>query len=133
MENILHVVCVALLDSDDKVLISQRPKDKIMPGFWEFPGGKVEFSEYPEDALIRELYEELGIDVEKSCLAPFTFSTHSYDNFDILLLLYVCRVWNGEPISKEGQNIKWVNLKDLRNFKMPDADKSLVAMIIDYI
>ena len=127
------MVCASLLDEENNLLICKRPKNKFLEGFWEFPGGKVEFNELPEQALIRELEEELGINVNESCLAPFTFSTHCYEHFNLLILLYICRVWDGNPYPKESQDISWVNMKQLRNYKMLEADKSLVAMLIDYI
>ena len=122
-----------MLDEDNNLLICKRPKNKIFEGLWEFPGGKVEINESPEQCLIRELNEELGINVNKRCLAPFTFSTYSYKDFDLLILLYICRVWDGHPYSKESQKISWVSLNQVRDFKMPEANKSLVAMLIDYL
>ena len=129
----ITVVCASLLDEDNNILICKRPKNKTFEGFWEFPGGKVEINESLEQSLIRELNEELGIKVNKRCLAPFTFSTHCYKDFDLLILLYICRVWDGHPYSKEYQEICWVSLNQIRNFKMPEANKSLVGMLIDYL
>jgi 8-oxo-dGTP diphosphatase len=129
----LLVVAVALIDADGRVLLSRRPEDKPMAGLWEFPGGKVEASETPEAALIRELAEELGIDVSESCLAPFTFASHGYDDFHLLMPLYVCRVWDGIVRPREGQQTKWVRPNSLRDYPMPAADKPLVAMLEDLL
>ena len=129
----LLVVAVALIDADGRVLLSRRPEGKPMAGLWEFPGGKVEASETPEAALIRELAEELGIDVSESCLAPFTFASHAYDDFHLLMPLSVCRVWDGIVRPREGQQTKWVRPNSLRGYPMPAADKSLVAMLEDLL
>jgi 8-oxo-dGTP diphosphatase len=126
-------VAVALVDIDGRVLIAQRPKGKSMAGLWEFPGGKVEEGEQPEAALIRELEEELGIDVSENCLAPFTFASHSYDDFHLLMPLYVCRVWEGKVAPKEGQVLKWVRPLQLKEYPMPLADLPLVAMLRDLL
>ena len=130
---IVLVVAVALVDIDGRVLIAQRPKGKSMAGLWEFPGGKVEEGEQPEAALIRELEEELGIDVSENCLAPFTFASHSYDDFHLLMPLYVCRVWDGTVTPKEGQVLKWVRPLQLKEYPMPPADVPLVAMLRDLL
>lgn len=130
---IILVVAVALVDVDGRVLIAQRPEGKSMAGLWEFPGGKVEDGEQPEAALIRELEEELGIDVTKNCLAPFTFASHSYDEFHLLMPLYVCRVWEGTVTPKEGQTLKWVRPLQLKDYPMPPADVPLVAMLRDLL
>ena len=130
---IILVVAVALVDIDGRVLIAQRPKGKSMAGLWEFPGGKVEEGEQPEAALIRELEEELGIDVSENCLAPFTFASHSYDDFHLLMPLYVCRVWEGKVAPKEGQVLKWVRPLQLKEYPMPLADLPLVAMLRDLL
>ncbi len=127
------VSAVALIDIDGRVLLAQRPKGKSMAGLWEFPGGKVEPGETPEHALIRELQEELGIDTWASCLAPLTFASHSYDNFHLLMPLFVCRKWNGTPQPKEGQNLKWVRAKDLREYPMPAADLPLIPILRDWL
>jgi 8-oxo-dGTP diphosphatase len=127
------VVAVALVDVDGRVLIAQRPEGKSMAGLWEFPGGKVDAGETPEVALIRELDEELGIDVTENCLAPFTFASHAYENFHLLMPLFVCRVWNGTVRSREGQALKWVRPLDLKNYPMPPADIPLVAMLRDLL
>ena len=130
---IILVVAVALVDVDGRVLIAQRPDKKQMGGLWEFPGGKVEIGELPEEALIRELDEELGIDVSENCLAPFTFASHGYLDFHLLMPLYVCRVWEGKVIPKEGQKLKWVRPLELKKYPMPPADVPLVAMLRDLL
>jgi 8-oxo-dGTP diphosphatase len=130
---ILLVSAVALIDVDGRVLIAQRPEGKTMAGLWEFPGGKVDPGETPEAALIRELREELGIDTEESCLAPFTFASHGYETFHLLMPLYVCRVWQGTPRPREGQVLKWVRPLQLRDYPMPPADMPLVAMLRDLL
>ena len=130
---IILVVAVALVDVDGRVLIAQRPKGKSMAGLWEFPGGKVEEGEQPEAALIRELEEELGIDVTENCLAPFTFASHSYDDFHLLMPLYLCRVWRGIAEAREGQTLKWVRPARLGDYSMPPADVPLVAMLRDLL
>ncbi len=130
---VVLVVAVALVDVDGRVLIAQRPEGKAMAGLWEFPGGKVEDGEAPETALIRELREEIGIDVTENCLAPFPFASHAYEKFHLLMPLYVCRVWDGEVTAREGQALKWVRPRDLRNYPMPPADVPLVAMLRDLL
>ena len=127
------VVAVALIDTDGRVLIAQRPKGKSMAGLWEFPGGKVEMGEPPAEALIRELLEELGIDTRQSCRAPLTFASHAYDDFHLLMPLYVCRVWKGIPHAKEGQKLAWVRPMRLSDYPMPPADEPLVAMLQDFL
>ncbi len=127
------MVAVALIDVDGRVLIAQRPKGKSMAGLWEFPGGKVEMGEPPGTALIRELQEELGIDTRQSCLAPLTFASHAYDDFHLLMPLYVCRVWKGIPHAKEDQQLAWVRPMRLNDYPMPPADKPLVAMLQDFL
>jgi 8-oxo-dGTP diphosphatase len=127
------VVAVALVDGDGRVLLAQRPPGKAMAGLWEFPGGKVGVGETPEAALIRELKEELGIDVAASCLAPFTFASHDYAEFHLLMPLYVCRVWQGTVTPLEGQSLAWVRPKLLADYPMPPADKPLVAMLRDLL
>ena len=124
---LILVVAVALVDADGRVLIAQRPEGKSMAGLWEFPGGKIEAGESPEDALIRELREELGIAVQEACLAPFTFASHSYPDFQLLMPLYVCRRWEGIAAAQEGQRLAWVRPNRLRDYKMPPADEPLVA------
>lgn len=120
------VAAVALIDPDGRVLVSQRPQGKSLAGLWEFPGGKIEPGERPEAALIRELKEELNIDVTASCLAPLTFASHAYDEFHLLMPLYVCRRWKGEAQAMEGQVLKWVRAKALRELAMPPADLPLI-------
>ena len=123
---LLLVVAVALIDPDGRVLLAKRPEGKSLAGLWEFPGGKIETCERPEQALIRELKEELSIDVAESCLAPLTFASHAYEAFHLLMPLYVCRRWKGDVMSREGQELKWVRAKDLRHYPMPPADKPLI-------
>jgi 8-oxo-dGTP diphosphatase len=130
---LLLVVAVALVDADNRVLIAQRPQDKMLGGLWEFPGGKVHDGEPPEDALIRELDEELGITVEAACLAPLTFASHSYGEFHLLMPLYICRKWEGFVEAREAQALKWVRPRDLRNYSMPPADAPLIPPLIDLL
>ena len=130
---VLLVAAVALVDVDGRVLIARRPEGKAMAGLWEFPGGKVGAGETPEEALIRELEEELGIDVTENCLAPFTFASHAYDRFHLLMPLYVCRVWEGSVRPLEGQTLKWVRPVRLGDYPMPPADRPLVAMLRDLV
>lgn len=130
---VLFVAAVSLVDVDGRVLLAQRPLGKSMAGLWEFPGGKVQDGETPEVALIRELREELGIDVTQACLAPFTFASYPYDDFHLLMLLYVCRVWEGLVTAREGQELKWVRPRDMADFPMPPADIPLVAMLRDLL
>ena len=127
------VAAVALTDIDSRVLITKRPENKHMGGLWEFPGGKLENKEKAEDALIRELYEELNIKTWKSCLAPLTFSTYDYQDFNLILLLFVCRKWDGVITPNEGQDIKWVYSRELNKYPMPEADKPLISILRDYI
>jgi 8-oxo-dGTP diphosphatase len=127
------VAAVVLVDTDGRVLLAQRPEGKQMAGLWEFPGGKVDPGETPEAALIRELGEELGIDVAASCLAPFTFASHTYPDFHLLMPLYVCRKWSAIPVAREGQRLTWVRPARLAEFPMPPADKPLVAMLRDLL
>ena len=130
---IILVAAVALFDKDGRVLIAQRPEGKSMAELWEFPGGKVEGGETPEAALIRELREELAVDTVESCLAPFTFASHAYDDFHLLMPLYVCRKWEGQVTPMENQQIKWVMPMRLGDYPMPPADKPLIAMLRDYL
>lgn len=127
------VVAAALVDDDGRVLIAQRPEGKSLADLWEFPGGKVEDGETPEAAMIRELNEELGITVKQACLAPFVFASHTYENFHLLMPLYLIRRWDGQPTALEHQAIKWVRPKDMRDYPMPPADDPLVAYLIDFI
>ena len=128
----LIAACV-LVDADGRILLAQRPDDKIMGGLWEFPGGKVNTDETPEAALIRELDEELGIDTYESCLAPLSFCTYPYETFDLILLLYVCRRWQGRPEPIEGGSLSWVKPVRLRDYEMPPANASLIAAIQDLL
>ena len=127
------VAAVALVDSDGRILIAERPVGKSMAGLWEFPGGKVETGELPEEALVRELQEELGIDISASCLAPFVFASHSYETFHLLMPLFLCRKWRGLPTPREGQRLKWVRSNALADYPMPPADVPLVALLRDFI
>jgi 8-oxo-dGTP diphosphatase len=127
------VSAVALVDADGRILLAQRPAGKVMAGLWEFPGGKVNPGETPENALIRELAEELGIDVAASCLAPFTFASHSYPEFHLLMPLYVCRKWSGILVAREGQRLAWVRPARLGDYPMPPADAPLIAMLRDLL
>lgn len=127
------VSAVALIDRDGRVLLAQRPEGKSMAGLWEFPGGKVEPGERPEDALIRELDEELGIGTWSSCLAPLTFASHAYDDFHLLMPLFACRKWEGTPSPREGQTLTWVYPRELRNYPMPPADLPLIPILRDWL
>lgn len=130
---ILLVVAVALIDADDRVLIAQRPEGKALAGLWEFPGGKIDQGERPEAALIRELKEELGITVKEACLAPLTFASYAYPEFHLLMPLYVCRRWEGFVQSREGQALKWVRARDLREYPMPPADEPLIPPLVELL
>ena len=127
------VSAVALIDADGRVLISKRPEGKTMAGLWEFPGGKVEEKETPEDALIRELKEELGLDIAESCLAALSFASHAYTDFHLLMPLFICRVWKGVPKPREGQEIRWVRPMRLGDYAMPPADNNLVYLLQDFL
>ena len=127
------VSAVALVDADRRVLIGQRPAEKDMGGLWEFPGGKVEPGETPEAALIRELREELGIDVTQACIAPLSFVSHAYESFHLLMLLYVCRKWTGTPTAREHQALTWVRPQRLRDHPMPPADAPLIPALCDLL
>ncbi len=128
------VVACALVDGDGRVLVTQRPEGKAMAGLWEFPGGKLGAGETPEMCLIRELQEELGIDTETSCLAPLTFASHAYPAFHLLMPLYVCRVWRGQPKPLEGQaGLRWVRPQALYDLPMPPADAPLIAPLCDLL
>ena len=130
---IVFVVACALIDPDGRVLLAQRPAEKAMGGLWEFPGGKMEPGEAPESALIRELREELGIAVKEACLAPFTFASHAYTDFHLLMPLYLCRRWDGTPQPLEHQALKWVRPKDMASYPMPPADLPLLPMLRDLL
>ena len=127
------VAAVALLDADGRVLIAQRPPGKALAGLWEFPGGKIEPGERPEETLIRELREELGIEVKEACLAPLTFASHAYDSFHLLMPLYVCRRWDGLVQPREGQALKWVRPRELATYPMPPADEPLIPALIELV
>lgn len=132
-KKIVLVAACALIDQDGRILLAQRPEGKNLAGLWEFPGGKVEAGETPEECLIRELNEELGITTKVACLAPLTFASHTYDTFHLLMPLYVCRRYEGIPQGEEGQNIKWVKPKDLREYPMPPADEPLIPYLQDLL
>lgn len=129
----LLVSAAALIDVDGRVLLAQRPEGKAMAGLWEFPGGKVQEGETPEAALIRELKEELGIDTRFSCLAPIAFASHSYADFHLLMPLFACRVWQGDPRPREGQRLAWVRPNRLGDYEMPEADLPLVPLLRDLL
>lgn len=130
---IVLVAAVALVDADGRVLLAQRPVGKRMAGLWEFPGGKVDVAETPEAAVVRELHEELGLDITESCLAPLTFASHRYDDFHLLMPLYACRVWRGTPVPREGQALRWLRPVAMAALPMPPADRPLVALLRDYL
>lgn len=130
---LMLVVAVALVDADRRVLIAQRPEGKSLAGLWEFPGGKLEAGETPEQALIRELEEELGISTKSACLAPVSFASHSYESFHLLMPLYVCRKWQGTPVAREHAALKWVRPQALRDYPMPPADEPLIAALCDLL
>lgn len=130
---VVVVAAVALVDVDGRVLIAQRSKEKSMAGLWEFPGGKVEADETPEVCLIRELKEELDIDVTEACLAPLTFASHTYDDFHLLMPLFVCRKWEGQVKALEHEQLKWVRPNEMRGFSMPPADEPLIAVLRDLL
>jgi len=130
---IVLVAACALVDADGRVLISERPQGKALAGLWEFPGGKIEPGETPEEALLRELQEELGVRTWATCLAPLTFASHSYDDFHLLMPLFICRRFEGTARGLEGQRIKWVRPRDMRDYPMPPADVPLVQFLIDLL
>jgi 8-oxo-dGTP diphosphatase len=130
---LLVAAAAALIDPDCRVLIAQRPQGKTLAGLWEFPGGKVEADERPEEALIRELHEELGISVEEACLAPLTFASFAYPDFHLLMPLYICRRWSGFVEARENQALKWVAPKNLRAYPMPPADAPLIPALLDLL
>ena len=130
---IVLVVACALIDADGRILIAQRPQGRPMAGLWEFPGGKIEAGESPEQTLIRELKEELGIDVKADCLAPLTFASHAYEDFQLLMPLYVCRRWDGTPQPHHHAALKWVRPKDMKDYPMPAADLPLIPMLRDLL
>jgi len=126
------VAALALIDEDGRILLSQRPEGKAMAGLWEFPGGKVEAGETPEAAIIREIREELGVELRAHCIAPLTFASHSYETFHLLMPLFVCRRWDGEVEPLEGQRLAWVRAKKLRDYPMPPADIPLIPILEDW-
>jgi 8-oxo-dGTP diphosphatase len=130
---LLLVVACALVDVDHRVLLCRRPEGKPMAGLWEFPGGKLLPGELPEAGLIRELHEELGLDVTANCLAPLTFASHRYPEFHLLMPLYVCRVWQGLPQPREGQELRWLRPRAMADLPMPPADRPLVAFLRDFL
>jgi len=127
------VVACALVDADNRVLITQRPDGKVLAGLWEFPGGKLEPGERPEASLIRELHEEIGIIVQEACLAPLSFASHAYEDFHLLMPLYICRRWEGQVMARECQNLAWVRPNKLRDYPMPPADIPLIPHLIDLL
>jgi len=130
---LLLVAACALVDADNRVRIAQRPEGKALAGLWEFPGGKVEVGESPEDCLVRELHEELGVTTWKSCLAPLSFASHAYEDFHLLMPLFVCRKWEGQVRAAEHQALKWVRPVQLRDYPMPPADEPLIPALIDLL
>lgn len=132
-KKIILVSAVALIDKEGRVLLAQRPEGKSMAGLWEFPGGKVEAGESPEDALVRELHEELGIETWNSCLAPLTFASHAYPEFHLLMPVFACRKWEGIPQPREGQTLAWAKAQELRNYPMPPADIPLIPILRDWL
>jgi 8-oxo-dGTP diphosphatase len=132
-KRILLVAACALVDTDQRVLLAQRPEGKTLAGLWEFPGGKVEPGETPEETLIRELREELGIETQTACLAPLTFASHSYDDFHLLMPLFICRRFTGIPTPQEGQRLKWVRPRTMRDYPMPPADAPLIPFLVDLL
>jgi 8-oxo-dGTP diphosphatase len=133
MPSMLLVAACALVDADGRVLIAQRPDGKPMAGLWEFPGGKIEPGERPEDTVLRELEEELGVSTDEACLAPYVFASHTYDDFHLLMPLYICRKWTGPVKPTEHQAVKWVRPRELRQYDMPPADVPLIAHLIDLL
>ena len=133
LRKLLLVAACALVDADGRVLIAQRPEGKQLAGLWEFPGGKIEPGETPEETLVRELAEELSIETKTACLAPLTFASHSYETFHLLMPLYVCRRFWGTPEAREHQALKWVRPRDMRSYRMPPADEPLIAHLIDLL
>lgn len=133
MKPIILVAAVALIDADKRVLLAERPAGKSMAGLWEFPGGKIETGETPEDALMREIHEELSIELCRDCLAPFQFASHGYDNFHLLMPLFICRTWDGDIVPREGQRIAWARSRELASYPMPPADLPLLPWLRDLL
>lgn len=133
MKPLVLVAAAALIDAENRVLLAQRPAGKSMAGLWEFPGGKVEAAETPEDALIREIREELGVELCRSCIAPFSFASHSYETFHLLMPLFLCRTWDGDITPHEGQNVAWVRGLHLARYAMPPADLPLIPWLRDFL
>lgn len=131
--SLVLVAAIALIDTDGRVLLAQRPSGKPMAGLWEFPGGKLQEGEVPEEALVRECREELDLDVTASCLAPIAFASHAYESFHLLMPLFACRVWRGTPTPREGQNLKWIRPTAMAALPMPPADKPLIALLRDLV
>jgi 8-oxo-dGTP diphosphatase len=132
-KRLLLVAACALVDADGRVLLAQRPEGKQLAGLWEFPGGKVEPGETPEQCIIRELHEEIGVETDIPCLAPLTFASHSYDDFHLLMPLFVCRRFRGIAQPREGQTLKWVRPREMRDYPMPPADAPLIPFLIDLL
>jgi 8-oxo-dGTP diphosphatase len=130
---LLVIPAIALVDTDGRILLAKRPDNKPMAGLWEFPGGKIEKDETPEQALMREIDEELGVNTLQSCLAPVSFASHTYDEFHLLLLLYICRRWQGRPAPREGGELAWVNPLQLRRYEMPPANKEFISVLQDLL
>jgi 8-oxo-dGTP diphosphatase len=133
MKPLVLVAAVALIDADNRVLIAKRPEGKSMAGLWEFPGGKVEKGETPEEALFREIREELSVELCRTCLAPFTFASHGYENFHLLMPLFLCKTWDGEITPREGQTVEWVRSLHLSRYPMPPADEPLIPWLRDFL
>jgi 8-oxo-dGTP diphosphatase len=133
VKRLLLVAAVALVDADGRVLLAQRPPGKTLAGLWEFPGGKVEPGETPEETIVREVREEIGVETKVACLAPLTFASHSYEDFHLLMPLYVCRRFWGIPEPREGQTLKWVRPRNMRDYPMPPADLPLIPHLIDLL
>jgi 8-oxo-dGTP diphosphatase len=130
---LVFVAAALLIDDQNRVLLAQRPQDKSMAGLWEFPGGKIEAHELPEKALVRELYEELGIKTSVGCLLPLTFASHAYEDFHLFMPLFACRVWQGTPEAREGQKLAWAAKNEWQNYKMPPADERILPLLFQLL